>query len=231
MGRAPETLSDAEAAALPLTGITAWEALFDRLGVSLEGSPQAKRILIIGGAGGVGSIAIQLAAKVAGLTVIATASRAASIAWCKELGAAATINHHELLPDQLRALGYESMDYILCLNDTDMHFAAMAEIIKPQGRICSIVENRQALELSLLKAKSVGFMWEFMFTRAMFSTEDMIEQHHILNEIARLVDEGILRSTLCKTLSPINAENLRLAHEKIERGNMRGKLVLSDWDA
>jgi len=229
VGRAPETLSDEAVAAVPLTAITAWEALFDRLGVSLDEDNTAKTILIIGGAGGVGSIAVQLASRLAGLTVIATASKEKSVSWCEGLGAAEVINHHQPIPEQLNALGYHQVDYILCLNDTDMHFAAMVEVIKPQGVICSVVDNKQPLDMSTLKSKSVGFVWEFMFTRAMYQTDDRIEQHHLLNEVARLLDEGILKSTLTESFKPITAENLRKAHAKVETGDMVGKLVLSGW--
>ena len=233
VGHAPETLNLEEAAAMPLTALTAWEALFSRLAINLEGTlpsdASPKSILIIGGAGGVGSIACQLASKLAGLTVIASASRPESIAWCKKMGADYIVNHHHLVEDMSK-LPINDVDYILCCNDTDMHFDSMVELIAPQGHICSIVDNIQPLALNKLKAKSVSFSWEFMFTRAMFKTDDMIEQHHILNEVARLLDEGLLVSTLQETLKPINAENLRYAHAKLEQGSMIGKLVLSAWE-
>lgn len=232
VGHAPAKLSTEQAAAIPLTALTAWEALFSRMGINLEGaSPEGssqKNILIIGGAGGVGSMACQLASNLAGLTVIATASRPESIAWCKDMDADYIVNHHDLMAD-MRALSIKEVDYILCCNDTDMHFDNMAELIAPQGQICSIVENTQPLTLSKLKTKSASFSWEFMFTRAMFKTDDMIEQHHILNEVARLLDEGILKTTLKEVLTPINAQNLRTAHAKLEQGRMIGKLVLSSW--
>lgn len=231
-GHAPENLSNEDIAALPLTAITAWEALFDRLGINLAGElpthSQQKSILIIGGAGGVGSIACQLASHLAGLTVIATASRQISAQWCHEMGADHVVNHYELL-DDLHALDVKHVDYILCCSTPDDYFDAMVELIKPQGKICSIVDNLHPLAMNKLKSKSASFSWEFMFTRAMFETEDMIEQHHILNEIARLLDEGILKTTLGKTLSPINSENLRQAHSLLEAGSMIGKLVISGW--
>ncbi len=233
VGHAPESLSIEEAAAIPLTALTAWEALFNRIGINLDGSlpneTVQKSILILGGAGGVGSIACQLASNLAGLTVIATASRPETVAWCKEMGADFIVNHHNLVND-IRDLGIKAVDYILCCNSTDAHFDNMVELIAPQGHICSIVDNTQPLALNKLKAKSVSFSWEFMFTRAMFKTDDMIEQHHILNEVARLLDEGILKTTLKETLSPLNAQNLRKAHAKLEQGNMIGKLVLSSWE-
>lgn len=233
VGHAPEKLSSEQAAAIPLTALTAWEAMFNRMGITLEGAlpgdSSQKNILIIGGAGGVGSMACQLASNLAGLTVIATASRPESIAWCKDMGADYIVNHHDLMAD-MRALSINKVDYILCCNDTDMHFDNMAELIAPQGHICSIVENAQPLTLNKLKTKSASFSWEFMFTRAMFKTDDMIEQHHILNEVARLLDEGILKTTLKEVLTPINAQNLRTAHAKLEQGRMIGKLVLSAWE-
>lgn len=232
VGHAPAKLSTEQAAAIPLTALTAWEALFSRMGINLEGaSPEGssqKNILIIGGAGGVGSMACQLASNLAGLTVIATASRPESIAWCKDMGADYIVNHHNLVND-MQALSIKEVDYILCCNDTDMHFDSMVDLIAPQGHICSIVDNTQPLALNKLKAKSASFSWEFMFTRAMFKTDDMIEQHHILNEVARLLDEGILKTTLKEVLTPINAQNLRTAHAKLEQGRMIGKLVLSSW--
>lgn len=233
VGHAPETLSIEQAAAIPLTALTAWEAIFNRLGINLDGALPGdtvqKSILIIGGAGGVGSIASQLASNLAGLNVIATASRPESVAWCKEMGADFIVNHHNLVED-IRALSIKEVDYILCCNSTDMHFESMVELIAPQGHICSIVDNTQPLALNKLKAKSVSFSWEFMFTRAMFKTDDMIEQHHILNEVARLLDEGILKTTLNEVLTPINAQNLRAAHAKLEQGSMIGKLVVSAWE-
>ncbi len=231
-GHAPEKLSLEEAAAMPLTSLTAWEALFNRLGINLDGSLPGdtvqKSILIIGGAGGVGSIACQLAGNLAGLTVISTASRPESISWCKAMGADYIVNHHKLVAE-IKALKIKEVDYILCCNSTDLYFDSMVELIAPQGHICSIVDNTKPLAMNKLKAKSASFSWEFMFTRAMFKTDDMIEQHHILNELARLLDEGILKTTLGETLSPINASNLRRAHEKMEAGSMIGKLVLSSW--
>lgn len=219
-----------QAAALPLTAITAWEALFERLKVTSP--PHAiprKSILIIGGAGGVGSIAIQLAAKVAGLTVIATASRPESEKWVRALGAQYVISHYGDLQSQLKEQGFDSVDHVLILNDTDQHFPAAAAIIAPQGMICSIVENAAPLNLSLLKSKSAGFVWEFMFTRSMYQTPDMQEQGNLLNEIARLIDSKILVTTVGEVLTPINAANLRKAHAALETGRTIGKIVLKDF--
>jgi NADPH:quinone reductase len=229
VGNMPQTLSFEQAAALPLTAITAWEALFDRLKVPARSSAPAKSLLIIGGAGGVGSIAIQLAVKVAGLDVIATASRPESEKWVRELGAQHVINHFGDLPAQLKEQGFDSVDYVLILNDTDRHFPAAAAAVAPQGMICTIVENAAPLDVSLLKAKSAGFIWEFMFTRSMFQTADMQEQGDLLNQVARLIDQQTIVTTLNQVLSPINAANLRQAHATLETGRVIGKIVLKDF--
>ncbi|MEK3731909.1 MULTISPECIES: zinc-binding alcohol dehydrogenase family protein [Paenibacillus] len=229
VGVKPATLDFAQAAALPLTSITAWEGLFDRLGISSEpGSNAGRTILIIGAAGGVGSIATQLA-KYAGLTVIGTASRPESAEWVKGLGADHVINHFEDFVPQLQAIGFELVDYIFCLNSTEKHWRNMAEAIAPQGKICSIVETDELLDLTLLKNKSVTFVWELMFTRPMYGTADMTEQHKLLNEVAGLVDQGILRTTVNEKLGPINAANLRKAHAMLESGSMVGKVVLEHF--
>ena len=229
VGHAPKSLSDPESAALPLTSITAWEGMFDRLGISKDGKDKGKSILIIGGAGGVGSIAIQLAKKVAGLRVIATASRPESSEWVKQLGADLVINHRNPLDEELTAVGEPLVDFIFCLNATDSHWKAMANAVAPQGHICSIVETPKPVDLDLLKLKSATFAWEFMFTRSMFQTPDMIEQQHLLNEIATLIDSGEIKTTLNEVIRPINAANLRDAHAKIEHGSAIGKVVLADW--
>jgi NADPH2:quinone reductase len=229
VGNLPQTLSFEQAAALPLTAITAWEALFDRLKVPPRSSAPAKSLLIIGGAGGVGSIAIQLAVKVAGLNVIATASRPESEQWVRELGAQHVVNHFGDLPAQLKEQGFDSVDYVLILNDTDRHFPAAAAAVAPQGMICTIVENAAPLDVSLLKAKSAGFIWEFMFTRSMFQTADMQEQGNLLDRVAQLIDQKTLITTLSQVLSPINAANLRQAHATLETGRVIGKIVLKDF--
>lgn len=228
VGRKPALLSFTEAAALPLTSITAWEALFERLQISTQGDDAGKSILIIGGAGGVGSIAIQLAKQLAKLNVIATASRTESRQWCLDRGADSVINHHQPLDKELIAIDKTQVDYILCLNNTDQHWSAMAKVIKPQGKICSIVDTSK-VDLSLLKSKSATFVWEFMFTRSMYKTSDMIEQQRLLNNVSELIDNGVLVTTANTLLHPINAENLRKAHKMIEQGDAIGKLVLSDW--
>ncbi|WP_191561496.1 zinc-binding alcohol dehydrogenase family protein [Metabacillus idriensis] len=229
-GKKPQSLSYAEAAALPLTAITAYEGLFERLLIDPSNKQQnrGKSILIIGGAGGVGSIAIQLA-NWAGLTVIATASRAETEEWVKNYGADQVINHHNPLKDELNRIDMKEVDYIFCLNNTDQHWEGMSEVIKPQGMICSIVENKDPLDLNLLKSKSITFVWEFMFTRAMYQTEDMRKQHLLLNTISELIDQGIIRTTLNQTLSPINAVNIKKAHQAVESGKTIGKIVLEHF--
>jgi len=219
VGRKPKSLDFAQAAAIPLTAITAWEAFFDRLKVQ-----PGRSILIIGGAGGVGSIGIQLA-KIARLEVIATASRPESIAWVKSLGADEVVNHRVNLASQIR----EPVDYIACFNDLDQHWAAIGELIAPQGAIVSIVGNLKPLPQEAVRAKSAALCWELMFTRPRFQTADMIEQHRLLDQVADWLDSGRLRGTLRETLAPIDADNLRKAHAKLESGTMIGKLVLAGW--
>ena len=185
-------------------------------------------MLIIGGAGGVGSIGIQLA-KIAELTVIATASRPESVAWVKDLGADHVVNHRKPLKPQIEALGMKHVDYIACFNDLDQHWAAIGDLIAPQGAIVLIVGNKNPLQVDAVRAKSAAICFELMFTRARFQTPDMIEQHKLLNRVADWLDSGKLRATLKETLSPINAANLRKAHETLESGTMIGKLVLKGW--
>lgn len=226
VGRMPESLDFTAAAALPLTSITAWEALFERLKIDTE-RDHDKQILIIGAAGGVGSIAIQLAKQVAGLNVIATASRPESQQWCQSLGADFVINHHQDMQAQYQRLNIAAPDYILCLNSTDSHFAIMTELIAPQGMICSIVETTQNHNLDCLKSKSAGFVWEFMFTRSLFNTADMIKQHELLNSIAGLIEEGSIKTTLTKTCGKLSAETIMAVHKQLEAGSTIGKLVLT----
>jgi len=223
VGRKPKNLDFAQSAAMPLTSITAWEGFFDRMKVQA-----GRSILIIGGAGGVGSIGIQLA-KLSNLTVFATASRADSVAWAKSLGADHTVDHRKPMRPQLEALGAKHVDYIACFNDIDAHWAAIGDLIAPQGAIVSIVGNQGPLAQDAIRAKSATLCWELMFTRPRFQTPDMIEQHRLLNQVADWLEQGKLRCTMRETLSPINAQNLRKAHEKLESGTMIGKLVLKGW--
>ena len=229
VGKKPSNLSFEEAAALPLTTITAWEALFERLGIEPAQTARNQKctLLIINGAGGVGSIAIQLAKQVAGLQVIATASRGDTVRWCRQLGADRCINHHEKLLSGLEKIGLSSVDYILCLNDTDRHWQNMTEIIKPQGKICSIVGNKSPLDLNLLKSKSVTFAWEFMFTKSQYHTEDIQSQGALLNRVSQLVEQGIIKTTFKENLGILNPSNLAIAHAKLESGKTIGKLVLT----
>ena len=229
VGRKPRRLGFAEAAALPLTTLTAWEGLFDRLGISKTGGDAGRAVLIIGGAGGVGSIAIQLARRLARLRVIATASRPESDTWVRELGADEVIDHTRDLAAQLKALGRPEVEYILCCNSTDRHFPAFAPIIAPQGKICAIVGTQKPVDLAPLMQKSVTFAWELMFTRPMFQTADMIVQHQILDEAATLVEAGTLKSTAATRLAPINAANLKKAHALLEDGHVVGKIVLEGF--
>jgi NADPH:quinone reductase len=229
VGRKPQNLSFAEAAALPLTTLTAWEALFSRLRVSEAGADQGRSILIVGGAGGVGSIAIQIAKRVANLKVVATASRESTVAWCRELGADAVIDHGGDLLAQLQALGMPGVDFILCTHDPDRHFPALAQAVLPQGLICSILALTKPADFTPLFRKSAGIVWELMFTRSMFATRDMEEQHRILNRMAQLLEAGEVRSTLKDVLGPVNAANLKRAHAQIESGRTIGKLVLEGF--
>lgn len=229
VGRKPENLDFTRAAALPLTTITAWEALFERLGISNEGKDEGKSVLIIGGAGGVGSIAIQLAKKLGKLKVITTASRPESRQWVEKLGADHVIDHKGDMPAQLKALGLDGVDYIFCASDTNPHFDAMAEMIVAQGKICGIVGPTAPLDMSKLFAKSVTFVWEMMFTRSMFGTPDMIKQHQLLNTSASLIEQGVLHTTLGEVYGKINAENLRRAHAALEDGHTIGKIVLAGF--
>lgn len=231
-GHKPASFSFEQAAAMPLTTITAWESLFDRLMVDKKASPDGrqKSILIIGGAGGVGSIAIQLAKKKAGLHVIATASRKDSAEWCRSLGADDIINHHRPFAEEFKRINADEVDYILCFNSTEMHIQNMADVIRPQGKICTIVETRdnQPLNMNVFQEKSVAFMWELIFTRSLFQTQDMKAQHDILNAAGQLFDTGLLKTTLRENIGPLTARNLRKAHKKVESGSMIGKLVLSE---
>ncbi|MFE7062924.1 zinc-binding alcohol dehydrogenase family protein [Sutcliffiella sp. NPDC057660] len=229
VGRKPTSLNFAEAAALPLTSITAWEALFTRMSISKDScANQGKSLLIIGAAGGVGSIAIQLA-KQAGLIVIGTASRPETVDWVKSMGADYTINHHDPLLPQLEAIGFSSVPYIFCLNALEKHWAGISEAVSPQGVVCAIDDPTSPLNLKLLKQKSATFVWEFMFTRSLYETDDMIEQHLLLNLIADAVDQQKLKTTLAEVLGPISAEHLRQAHKLLESNRTIGKVVLENF--
>jgi NADPH2:quinone reductase len=229
VGHAPRSINLADAAALPLTVLTAWELLFQRMPFDSEHGGKGKSLLIIGGAGGVGSIAIQLAHR-AGFTVIATASRSETSDWCRSLGAQHVINHRQPLQPQLRALGFEHVDAVLNLADTDRYWDVIGEVLAPQGHVGLIVEPAGALKIGdPYKAKAIGIHWEMMFARPRFKTTDQAEQGRILERVATLIDAGALRSTRTETLAPINAANLREAHRRLESGSTIGKLVLAGW--
>jgi NADPH2:quinone reductase len=228
VGLKPKSLDFAAAAALPLTSITAYEALFDRLKVQDPVAGGARAILIIGGAGGVGSIAIQLARTLTDLTVIATASRPETQAWVRELGAHYVVDHSKPLAAQVEALGLGAPSFIFSTTNTDDHIAGIAEAIAPQGRFV-LIDDPKTLDVTAFKRKAASIHWEFMFTRPLFQTADMIEQHNLLTEIAGLVDAGKVRTTLTETLGPLNAANLKKAHSLIESGKTRGKIVLAGF--
>lgn len=229
VGKKPVSLDYAEAAALPLTAITAWEALFDRLGIPTDAEQNSgKSLLIIGAAGGVGSIAIQLA-KWAGLTVIGTASRPETAEWIRKMGSDHTINHRQPLLPQLQSIGHHHVHYIFNLSSTDGYWSQMVESIAPQGKICGIVDAMSPVDLNQLKFKSATFVWEMMFTRTIFQTEDQIEQHRLLNRVAEMVDSGIIKTTLTKRLKPIQATTMRQAHAIVETGSSIGKVVVENF--
>ena len=227
VGRKPATLSFAEAAALRLTTITAYEAMYDRLGIDRDGGSAGQSILMFGGAGGVGSIAIQLA-KRSGLTVIATASRPETIDWALSLGADHTVSHRGDVVAEVRALGFTHVDHVAIFNDM-RHWPSAVELIRPQGGIVTIDDTHHPMPMELMKTKAAALHWEFMFARSMHQTPDMIEQHNLLNFVADEVDAGRLRTTVAKVLSPINAANMREAHRLVETGSARGKIVVEGF--
>lgn len=226
-GRKPATLSDADAAALPLTSLTAWELLFDRLGVA-EGGGEGQSLLITGAAGGVGSILTQLARRLTKLRVIGTASRPETEAWIRELGAHDVIDHSRPLLEGLRGIGAPQVDYVASLTHTDEHYAQIIEALAPQGRL-GVIDDPETLDVVPLKRKAVSLHWELMFTRSLFETKDMARQHEILNRVSGLIDDGVLRTTTGEHFGTINAENLRRAHALIESGRSRGKIVLEGF--
>lgn len=228
VGRKPQSLTDAEAAAIPLTAITAWEMLFDRLDIRKPVPGAAPAILIIGGAGGVGSLAIQLVRALTDLTVIATASRPETRAWVEDLGAHHVVDHGRPLAEQVQALGLGAPAFVFSTNDTQRHLPDIAALIAPQGRF-GLIDDPAVLDVVGFKRKSVSIHWELMFTRSLFETQDMDQQGVLLNDVARLLDEGQLRTTLTEVLSPINASNLKKAHAWIESGKAKGKIVLEGF--
>jgi NADPH2:quinone reductase len=228
VGHKPANLSDAEAAALPLTAITAWEMLFDRLDVRRQTPQGGNTILVIGGAGGVGSITIQLLRAWTDMTVIATASRPETQDWVRECGAHYVINHRQPLAHQVEALGLGAPGFVFSTTQTDRHLADIVELIAPQGRF-GLIDDPEELDAMPLKLKAVSLHWEMMFTRSLFGTPDMAEQGKLLNEVAALVDAGRIRSTATEVAGKIEAATLRAVHARIESGSARGKIVLEGF--
>ncbi|MFV5385216.1 zinc-binding alcohol dehydrogenase family protein [Acinetobacter junii] len=224
VGHKPKSLNAEQAAALPLTTITAWEMLFDRLQIP-KVAAENTTILVIGGAGGVGSITIQLLKQLTNLTIISTASRSETKAWVEQLGADYVLDHRQSLAEQIKLLDLTAPKYVFSTTQTDQHLADIAELIAPQGHF-GLIDDPETLDIKIFKSKSVSVYWEFMFTRSMFETEDMMKQSELLNQVAQLIDDGQIKTTVSQVLSPINATNLIKAHQQIESGSTKGKIVL-----
>jgi zinc-binding alcohol dehydrogenase family protein len=229
VGRMPASLGFGEAAALPLTGLTAWEMLFDRMEVPTGTEGKGKTILVIGASGGVGSIMVQLLRQLTQLTIIGTASRSETQDWVRELGAHHVIDHSQPLAEEIKKLGVAAPEYVASLTHSDQHFDQVVEAIAPQGKYSLIDDPATPLDIIKFKRKAISLHWELMFTRALFTTDDMIEQHNILNRLAELVDAGTVRTTASENYGAINAENLRRAHAMIESHKARGKVVLEGF--
>ena len=228
VGKKPKSLSFAQAAALPLTSITAWELLFDRLGAAPGKSVDPRTLLIVGGAGGVGSILIQLARRLTGLTVLATATRPESRKWCLDLGAHAVIDHGKSMKEQIEKLKLPPVALVASLTFTDQHYKAIAEVMAPQGKY-GLIDDPAEFNVAVFKGKAISVHWESMFTRSSFQTPDMIAQHHLLNDVADLIDKVVLLTTLDQSFGAINAANLKRAQALLESGKSRGKIVLEGW--
>jgi zinc-binding alcohol dehydrogenase family protein len=229
VGHMPDSLDFGAAAALPLTGLTAWEMLFDRLQVPRGPEGKGKTLLVIGAAGGVGSILVQLARQLTQLTIIGTASRPETQDWVRELGAHHVIDHSKPLASELAAAGLPAPEYVTSLTHSDVHFDQVVEAIAPQGKYSLIDDPATPIDIMKFKRKAISLHWELMFTRALFNTPDMIEQHNILTRLAELVDAGTIRTTASENFGTINAENLRRAHALIESHQARGKIVLEGF--
>jgi zinc-binding alcohol dehydrogenase family protein len=227
VGRAPGSVGFEEAAALPLTSITAWEMMFDRLEIH-PAKTFTRTLMVVGAAGGVGSIMVQLARQLTGLTIVATAARPESQDWIRKLGAHHVIDHSKPLSRELKKTGIAQVDYVASLTHSDVHLPEIVEALAPQGKF-ALIDDPDTLNVALLKPKSISLHWEFMYTRSMFQTPDMIEQHHLLNKVADLVDADVLKTTLTERFGIINADNLRRAHQLLESGKSRGKIVLSGF--
>ncbi len=228
VGHMPRTLGFAEAAALPLTAITAWELLFERLLIAEGKADLGQSLLIVGGAGGVGSILTQLASQLTGLKVIASASRPETQAWVRELGADVVVDHRQPLAQALKAQGIDSVTHVASLTQTDQHLDQLVEALAPQGKL-ALIDDPKQLDVTKLKRKSLSLHWEFMYTRSLFETADMQAQHTLLNRVAELIDAGTLKTTLGEHFGPINAANLRRAHALLESGAAKGKIVLEGF--
>ena len=228
VGKKPGTLDFAQAAAMPLTSITAWELLFDRLAVPIGDAPDRDTLLIIGAAGGVGSILTQLACRLTSLTVIGSASRAETKEWVRSLGAHAVVNHGRPLSGELQEAGHANVSQVASLTRTDLHFPEIVKMLAPQGRL-ALIDDPGQLDVSQLKQKSISLHWEFMFTRSLFETPDMVAQGQLLSEVSRLVDTGVIRTTVGEHFGQINAKNLKRAHALVESGRSKGKIVLEGF--
>ena len=228
VGHKPAALDFAQAAALPLTSITAWELLFDRLGVAPGKQHSDQSLLIVGAAGGVGSILTQLAHRLTGLRVIGTASRPAPAEWVRSLGADEVIDHSRPLAEELRRAGIPDVTHVASLTMTDLHFPEIVEALAPQGRL-ALIDDPGPIDIGQLKRKSLSLHWELMFTRSLFQTADMIAQHRLLDEVAELVDAGVIRTTIGEHYGSINAANLKRAHALVESGRSKGKIVLEGF--
>ncbi|MGV8920847.1 MAG: zinc-binding alcohol dehydrogenase family protein [Pseudomonas sp.] len=228
VGRMPKSLSFADAAALPLTAITAWELLFERLQIEEGSADKGQSLMIVGAAGGVGSILTQLARQLTGLKVIGTASRPETQAWARELGAHHVLDHSQPLSEELSRAGLPPVTHVASLTQTDQHLPQLVEALAPQGRL-GLIDDPKALDVGQLKRKSISLHWEFMYTRSLFETPDMIEQHNLLNRVADLIDAGTLKTTVGEHFGTINASNLRRAHELLESGKAKGKIVLEGF--
>lgn len=228
VGRKPNSLSFAQAAALPLTSITAWELLFDRLGAVPGKSLDPRTLLITGAAGGVGSILIQLARRLTGLTVLATATRPESRDWCLNLGAHAVIDHAKPMKEQVDALKLPPVELVASLTHSDQHYKSIVEFMAPQGKF-GLIDDPAEFSVAAFKGKAISIHWESMFTRSSFTTPDIIAQHNLLNDVADLIDKGVIRTTLGDNYGTINAANLKRAHALIESNTSRGKIVLEGW--
>ncbi|SDA95077.1 zinc-binding alcohol dehydrogenase family protein [Pseudomonas sp. NFACC15-1] len=228
VGHMPKTLGFADAAALPLTAITAWELLFERLNIKEGQDNQGQSLLIVGAAGGVGSILTQLASQLTGLKVIGTASRAQTQEWVRNLGADLVIDHSRPLSEALKEAGQPQVTHVASLTQTDQHLDQLVEALAPQGKL-ALIDDPKALDVTKLKRKSLSLHWEFMYTRSLFETADMLEQHKLLNRVAALIDAGTLKTTVGEHFGTINAENLRRAHALLESGQSKGKIVLEGF--